>query len=59
MLASAAQCVLFSTFFSKANLATACTSLLVFVFYIPFFLSFFANRYEYTLFTVSASPWSR
>ncbi|CAD5209141.1 unnamed protein product [Bursaphelenchus xylophilus] len=51
--ACAAQCVFMSTFFSRANLATPCTSLLFFVFFIPFFLSFRAAELPFIIITLS------
>ncbi|CAD5206396.1 unnamed protein product [Bursaphelenchus okinawaensis] len=50
--ACAAQCVFISTFFSRANLATPCTALMFFVFYIPFFLSFNTGDLTFLIFTL-------
>ncbi|KAI6203529.1 ATP-binding cassette sub-family A member 1 [Aphelenchoides besseyi] len=50
--ACAAQCVYLSTFFSRANLATACTALLFFLMFIPFQLSIRSNNFTFTMLTL-------
>lgn len=54
-IACAAQCVYLSVFFSRANLATACTALLFFLMFIPFQLSIRSNNFTFTMLTVSFS----
>ena len=49
-----AQCLLLTTFFSKANIATASTALLFFLFFVPYQLSMKQRSPTFAFLTVSA-----
>ncbi|KAH7728597.1 ABC transporterATP-binding protein [Aphelenchoides avenae] len=51
-LAAVCQSLLISTFFSRANIATACTALLFFLFFFPFQLSVRSKSPTFSLFTL-------
>uniref|UniRef100_A0A7E4VBK1 ABC transporter domain-containing protein n=2 Tax=Panagrellus redivivus TaxID=6233 RepID=A0A7E4VBK1_PANRE len=51
-IACIAQCLLLTTFFSRANIATAVSALLFFLFFVPFQLSMKARSVLFTTFTL-------